>query len=70
MPRAEQHAEIGTDLYHGGLAIPGFAGVHPARYVRGLGAAASRAGARIVAGARVMGLTQEAGGFRLASTKS
>ena len=33
VPRAEQHGEIGTELYHGGLAMPGYAGLHPARYV-------------------------------------
>lgn len=67
VPRAEQHGEIGTDLYHGGLAIPGYAGLHPARYVQGLAAAAERAGARIVAGTRVIGLKPAAGGFSLST---
>ncbi len=63
VPRAEQRAEVGTDLYHGGLAIPGYAGLDPARYVAGLSAAARRAGARIVSGARVTGLRPDGGGF-------
>lgn len=65
VPRAEQQGEIGTDLYHGGLAIPGYAGLHPARYVSGLAAAARRAGVRIVGGARVSAIEAQAGGFSL-----
>jgi glycine/D-amino acid oxidase-like deaminating enzyme len=63
VPRAEQHGEIGSDLYHGGLAITGYAGLHPARYVKGLVQAAERAGARIVSGAQVTDLRAGAGGF-------
>lgn len=63
VPRAEQHGEIGTELYHGGLAMPGYAGLHPARYVAGLAEAAERAGARIVCGARAGQIRAEAGGF-------
>lgn len=67
VPRAEQRAEIGTDLYHGGLVVPGCAGLHPARYVAGLAAAARRAGAFVVSGARVIDLRREAGGFVVAT---
>ncbi len=63
VPRAEQHGEIGTDLYHGGLAIPGYAGLHPARYVAGLAEAARRAGAQLFGGARVTAIAPDAGGF-------
>jgi glycine/D-amino acid oxidase-like deaminating enzyme len=65
VPRAEQQGEIGTDLYHGGLAMPGYAGLHPARYVTGLADAARRAGARIFGGARVSAIETQAGGFIL-----
>lgn len=61
--RAEQHAEIGSDLYHGGIAMPGYCGLHPARYVQGLAEAARRAGVEIVAGARAAELRAQAGGF-------
>lgn len=67
VPRAEQRAEIGTDLFHGGLVIPGYAGLDPARYVAGLAAAAGRAGARIVSGARVTDLRPDVGGFTVAT---
>jgi glycine/D-amino acid oxidase-like deaminating enzyme len=65
VPRAEQQGEIGTELYHGGLAMPGYAGLHPARYVAGLAEAARRAGAQVVGGARVSGIAPQADGFSL-----
>lgn len=63
IPRAEQHAEVGTDLYHGGIAMPGYAGLQPARYVQGLAVAAERAGAKIFSNARVSDLGARPGGF-------
>ncbi|MGN6096499.1 MAG: NAD(P)/FAD-dependent oxidoreductase [Bosea sp. (in: a-proteobacteria)] len=65
VPRAEQQGEIGTELYHGGLALPGYAGLHPARYVAGLAEAARRLGVQIVSGARVTAISPQAGGFKL-----
>ena len=43
--RAEQRSELGSDLYHGLLLDERSGGLHPARYARGLAAAAARAGA-------------------------
>lgn len=63
--RAEQQGEIGTDFYHGGLALPGYAGLHPARYVAGLANAATRAGASVISGARVTHIEQQQAGFRV-----
>jgi len=63
VPRAEQHKEVGTDLYHGGMVTPGYAGLHPGRYVRGLAQAAQRAGATIFGDARATELKAEGGGF-------
>lgn len=63
VPRAEQQGEIGTDFYHGGLAIPGYAGLHPARYVAGLAQAAERAGVTIIGGIRVTAIERQAAGF-------
>ncbi|GGG09244.1 hypothetical protein GCM10010924_42720 [Rhizobium wenxiniae] len=67
VPRAEQHGEIGTDFYHGGLAIPGYAGLHPARYVAGLAQAAERAGVTIIGGIRVTAIERQAAGFRVSA---
>ena len=36
IPRAEQHKEIGTELYCGGIVAPREAGLHPALYHQGL----------------------------------
>src|SRR5688500_6677345 len=53
IPRAEQHAEIGSDSYHGALLDEVSGGLNPARYVSGLAAAAAGAGATLHARARV-----------------
>lgn len=36
VPKAEQHREIGTDIYHGGVVYPRDGGLHPALYHQGL----------------------------------
>jgi len=43
--------------------MPGYAGIHPARYVQGLAVAAARAGATIFGNARVSDLGAQSGGF-------
>ena len=53
VPRNEQRAEIGSDLYHGALVDEVSAGVNPAQYVAGLAGAAEKAGATLHAQARV-----------------
>src|SRR5215470_11663323 len=47
VPRENLFAEIGSNVYFGGLVDELSAGVNPARYVAGLGAAATRAGAEL-----------------------
>jgi len=34
--RAEQHTELGSDIYHGGVVFPKFASLDPARFHQGL----------------------------------
>lgn len=63
VPRAQQHQEVGSDLYHGGVSMPGYAGLHPAKYVKGLAKAAERLGVRVFSNARVSDLEQKAGAF-------
>jgi glycine/D-amino acid oxidase-like deaminating enzyme len=53
VPRDELHGEIGTDYYHGALAVEGSAGVHPGRLFAGLAQAAERAGVDLHEGVRV-----------------
>jgi glycine/D-amino acid oxidase-like deaminating enzyme len=66
---ADLGAEIGSNIYHGGLVDEISAGVNPARLVAGLARAAERAGAKLYEGARVGGLERAARGFRLTTTR-
>ncbi len=59
VPRSELHAEIGSDLYYGGLADEVSAGLNPARYVAGLARAAERAGAGLYDRTRVEQVERE-----------
>ena len=45
IPKTELTAEIGSDIYFGGIVDESSAGLNPARYVAGLAQAAQRAGA-------------------------
>ncbi len=47
VPRDELHNEIGSCIYFGGMVDDVSAGLNPARYVAGLGAAAMRAGGQV-----------------------
>ncbi|WP_082622083.1 FAD-binding oxidoreductase [Bordetella sp. N] len=59
--RADQHREIGSDLYHGGMLYHRDAGLHPAKYLSGLLAAARRAGALVMGQTRVRGIQRNQG---------
>ena len=48
VPKAEQHKELGTDIYHGGVVFPRHASVHPAKYHHGLLSRVIEAGATVV----------------------
>ncbi len=36
VPKSEQHGEVGTDIYHGGISTDDVSGLHPALYHSGL----------------------------------
>jgi glycine/D-amino acid oxidase-like deaminating enzyme len=59
----ELRSEIGSSRYHGGLLDPFAGSVQPAHLLRGLAAAAQRAGARVVEGASVSSLTRTGAGI-------
>jgi glycine/D-amino acid oxidase-like deaminating enzyme len=65
---AELRAEIDSPCYHGGLLDPSAGALHPSRYCEGLAAAAARAGAVIVEGAEVQGVTRAGGITTLATS--
>jgi len=62
--RPHQRAEIGSDVYHGLLIDERSAALNPAQYVTGLAAAARKAGACIVAGAKVEQVAKIAAGWQ------
>jgi glycine/D-amino acid oxidase-like deaminating enzyme len=59
IPKKELRAEIGSDIYFGGMVDDASAGLNPARYVSGLARAAQRAGACLYDHTRVTSVTQE-----------
>src|SRR6266436_4519016 len=73
IPRNELRAEIGADIYFGGMVDETSAGLNPAQYVAGLGLAAQRAGACLFDHTRVafVALAQNkgAGKFRVQTSK-
>lgn len=69
VPRARQHEEIGSDLYHGGVAIEPSGGLHPARFHQGLRRAAASAGAALHGHAGVRRIARASGGFTLETAR-
>jgi glycine/D-amino acid oxidase-like deaminating enzyme len=65
LDRGELAVELGSPRYHGGLLDPVAGAVQPARYVRGLVAAASRAGAKLYPGVAVRAICRAGPRFRL-----
>jgi glycine/D-amino acid oxidase-like deaminating enzyme len=69
VPRAEQRAEIGSDLYHGGVLIERAGALHPARFHQSLAEAARAAGALLHGHAAVRRLERSATGFALETAR-
>ncbi|HLX85850.1 MAG TPA: FAD-binding oxidoreductase [Terriglobales bacterium] len=73
IPRDQLRGEIGSDIYYGGMVDEISAGLNPARYVAGLGAAAMRAGAQIAERTRLQNIQREtrdgAPGLRLNTSR-
>lgn len=69
VPRSEQHQELGSDAYHGGLVYPRHASVDPARYHRGLLQTAQAAGAIVRGHCAATGITRKSTGFEVATER-
>lgn len=69
VPRAEQHAEIGSDFYRGGIVFPRYAALHPARYVLGLLECASAAGAVVTGHCAVERIERAGAGFEVHTSR-
>ena len=69
VPKHDQHSELGTDAYFGGIVYPHHASLHPGLYHKGLRARAETAGARIICHCAVTGLTRLKDGFTVHTAK-
>ena len=69
VPRGELRSEIGTDAYHGGLAVDGGGVLHPAKWFAGLVGLAERAGAELHEGVPVRGIRRQADGRFVLETR-
>ncbi|MEM6462610.1 MAG: FAD-binding oxidoreductase [Pseudomonadota bacterium] len=61
--KADQHQQIGSDYYHGGIVLPDDGHLQPAALLAGLFDRARQAGARVFAPARVTKLETKPPGF-------
>ena len=59
--KEQQHLELGTDRYHGGMVFPHYAAVHPARYHAGTLARVRAAGASVIGQCAVESIKSNAG---------
>ena len=69
IPRAEQHREIATDAYHGGVVFHRHAQLDPARYHRGLLDRVREAGAQVVGHCPATALERDGPGWRLSTPR-
>ncbi|MGI9311788.1 MAG: NAD(P)/FAD-dependent oxidoreductase [bacterium] len=61
LARTDQHSEVASDLYHGGVIYPHHACIDPARYHRGLLECAQAAGCEIISHCRVDSIQRRGG---------
>ncbi|GIK97407.1 MAG: oxidoreductase [Alphaproteobacteria bacterium] len=69
VPRAEQHSEIGSDYYHGGVVYPRHAALDPAKYHLGLLERARGAGARVIGHCPVTSIDRSGSGFTVTTPR-
>lgn len=69
IPRSEQQAELGTDIYFGGAVSPHNACLDPATYHRGLMNAALAAGVNIIPHCPALDIRREKTGFTVKTAK-
>jgi glycine/D-amino acid oxidase-like deaminating enzyme len=67
--RADQHAEIGTDVYHGGVVYQNHASVDPGRYHAGLVRLAQEAGAVMIPHCAATEMKRQGTGYRVSTAK-
>lgn len=65
----DQHAEIGSNLYSGGVVFPAHRSLHPAKYHRGLLVSALNAGAHVVGDCAALAIEPDGAGFEVLTEK-
>ena len=68
VPRAEQHRELGTDAYHGGVVFAQHASLDPGKYHQGLLDRALTAGVQVVPRCAATALNRDGGARRVRTT--
>ncbi len=69
VPKAEQHTEIDSPDYHGGVVFPRHASVDPGAYHKSLLGRAQEAGATVIGHCRADGISGTAGDFSITTAK-
>lgn len=69
IPRSEQHQELGSDAYHGGVGYRSHASVDPARYHQGLLDRVRASGADVVARCPVLRIERDGAAFRIVTAR-
>jgi len=69
VPRAEQHREIGSDAYHGGVVYPAHGSLDPGKYHQGLLDRALKAGATVIPHCAVLGIERDGDGFSVTTAR-
>ncbi|MDF1774515.1 MAG: FAD-binding oxidoreductase [Rhizobiaceae bacterium] len=67
--RADQHTELATDVYHGGVVFPHHASIDPGQYHQGLLRVAREAGACVISHCRVAQLQRTGNAFQLETSR-
>ncbi|WGF87402.1 NAD(P)/FAD-dependent oxidoreductase [Marinivivus vitaminiproducens] len=69
VPKAEQRGEIGSDVYHGGMVVEDYCGLHPAKYNKAFRDAARQAGAHLHSHSAVRSIARTDKGFVVDSVR-
>jgi glycine/D-amino acid oxidase-like deaminating enzyme len=69
VPKAEQHAHLGTDFYHGGMVRMDIGGLHPAKFHAGMLARTLAAGATIHGETGVTGVRPDGDGYEVKTAR-
>ncbi len=67
--KKDQHAEIGTDFYHGGMLRPDIGGLHPSQLHHGMVERALAAGAKTHAHTAVLGIYREGDSHKVRTSR-